>query len=81
MNKTKLIAATVLCGAAFVAYHLKHRNIIVHRFPDLDPKVVRAAYSTMMKRALKGDYADVDGSEETMDRIFRNIVQEQTTSE
>lgn len=80
MNKTKLIAAVVLVGAAYAAYHLKHQSIIVDRFPDIDPKVVRKAYKTMMKRALAGAYADTDDSDETMDRIFRDIVQEQTAS-
>lgn len=80
MNKTKLIAAVVLVGAAYAAYHLKHQSIIVDRFPDIDPKVVRKAYKTMMKRALAGAYADMDDSDETMDRIFRDIVQEQTAS-
>lgn len=81
MNKTLLTASVVLMGAAYAAYHLKHQSIIVNRFPDIDPKVVRKAYKTMMKRALEGHYADMDDSDETMDRIFRNIVREQTASE
>ena len=79
MNKTALIATVVaLAGAAYYKYHNIHENIIVDRFPDLDPTVVRKAYQTMLKRAYAGAYSYTDNSEETMDKIFLAIVKEQT---
>ena len=76
MNKTTLIASVAVIGAAYVAYVRIHANIIVKRFPDLDPKIVRKAHSIMMKRAYAGAYADLVDSDETMDAIFRAVVQE-----
>jgi hypothetical protein len=76
MNKTKLIAAVVLAGAAYAAYLHIHSSIIVKMFPDIDPKVVRKAHTIMVKRGMAGAYADMDNSDETMKRIFLAVVQE-----
>ena len=80
MYKTALAASVGIFGVIYLAYNRIHENIIVHRFPDLDPNLVRKAYRTMMSRAFRGDYAEMDDSDETMDRIFLAIVKEQTAS-
>lgn len=81
IKATLIAAAAVLAGTAFVAYNRIHENLIVKRFPDIDPKIVRKAYRTMMSRAVAGEYAHYeDASDETHDRIFRAIVKEQNPS-
>jgi hypothetical protein len=80
MNKTTLIAAVALTGAALVAGYLKiHTNIIANLYPDLDPKIAKKAHSMMVKRALAGNYTELDGSDETYARIFEAIVKEITS--
>lgn len=76
MTTKKIIVVLALAGAAYAAYIRIHENIIVRRFPNIDPKIVRKAHSIMTKRAFNGDYMYKDNSDETMDAIFLAIVEE-----
>lgn len=70
-KKIALIGLAFVVAGSFVLYQYAHFQIIVKRFPDLDPKVVKAAYKNLMKKAAVGDYGDIqDYTEEQMDRIF-----------
>lgn len=84
MNKTTtLTAATVLVGAAAISF-ARYRSLIndlTGRFPDLDRKVIRKAYSEFLKNAKDNAYGPMaDFTDEKMDRIFLDIVQKQTAS-
>lgn len=66
-NQKKLAIGTVVAAALATAYHLKHQQIIVARFPDLDPKVVKKAYRKILKDTYGGKYANVDTTDEFLD--------------
>jgi hypothetical protein len=85
MNKTTLtaVAAFAVTGVALVTYkyHQIHFKIILDRFPNLDPKVVKEAYKEFMKNAAVNKYGDMSNfSDEKMDRLFLDIVRKQTAS-
>ena len=80
-HKKKIAAAIVaLVVLAFVAYQQMHQQIILDRFPDLDPTIAKAAYKKILKDAYAGRLADVDTSdEEAMDSLFLARYNEMST--
>lgn len=71
LKHKKTTIAALIAIVAFVAFNVKHEQIIVERFPDLDPKIVRKVYRKVLRGAYAGKYPNVDfNDEEALDSLF-----------
>jgi hypothetical protein len=70
------ITAVGAFGLTFAAIRLQSfYSQIVNRFTEYDPKVVRKAYTNMLKKAFAGQYGNVDfDNDAVMTALFRKEV-------
>lgn len=70
------ISAVGAVGIVFAAAQLQGLySDMMNRFTEYDPKVVRKAYTNMLKKALTGQYGNVDfDNDAVMTALFRKEV-------
>lgn len=73
MTKTQIavvaIAAITVAGGIYA--HRENAKLVCERFPDLDPKAAKKAYSKMMRKAYTGVYGDIARYDDRdMDNLF-----------
>lgn len=76
MKTALAISAVGAVGIVFAAtQHMRMCSMMVDRFTEYDPKVVRKAYTNMMKNSFAGRYANVDfDNDAVMTELFRKEV-------
>ena len=84
MNKTALIASVALVAGVVAIPVIRYNSLInqvADRFPMIDRKIIRKAYSTFMKNAADKKYGDMANfTDQKMDELFLEIVQKLTAS-
>lgn len=71
MFKHKKTALAIIAILAFVAFNVKHEQIIVKRFPDLDSSIVRKVYRKILRDAYAGKHPNVEFTDdEALDSLF-----------
>lgn len=75
-TKKTVTAASIASIVVLLVSRYSHmQQQVCARFPELDPKVAKAAYNKMMRNALMGKYPDIqDATEEEMDELFLHCV-------
>lgn len=74
------LAVGVVAGVAKVVHYANSLNQDIYsRFPHLDRKVLRKAYSRYLANAIRGEYSHLDldnYTDEQMDELFLNVYYE-----
>lgn len=77
MTKNQMILSAVIVSAfALAAYVTREGSlgVLIERFPDVDPKIVKKVHKEMIREALRGKYANSVLSDEDYDLIFMSKV-------
>jgi len=77
-NQKKIAIVSVVAALLATAYHKKHQKIILDRFPDLDPKILKKAYNQILRDAYCGRLANEEMTDENLDdlilRKYANLI-------
>lgn len=77
MKKRTLLAIGAIAVIGFTGYNKVHQDIIVNRFPDQDPNLVKKHYNDILKETYAGrlttnNWTDTDYDNELLRRILTN---------
>lgn len=71
-----IVALVPLSIFALRVYLAGHDIVLQERFPHLDPELVARANRELVKRSLRGDFADTDLTDEFLDAELIKLVNE-----
>jgi len=69
------VTVTIVAVTAMYVQYVGSTEALVERFPDIDPKIVRKLSKEMYMEALTGKYADIESTDDALDKIFLEKVQ------